>query len=88
MASLLVNWWVELCDTLTAGRLSLCLPDDRLFIAMLAAWVVLDALVSFALLGWQGAYVILAGGGLAGMVAIALQSHERRPRSSRAAEPS
>ncbi len=88
MAGLLVNWWIELCDTLTAGRLSLCLPDDRLFIAMLAAWVVLDALVSCALLGWQGgAWVILAVGGLVGMVAIAVQSNER-PRSDRAAEPS
>jgi hypothetical protein len=85
MAVLLVDWWVTLCDTVTRGHLSRCLrPDDRLFVAMLAAWVVLDGLVSCALLGWAGIGVVLFAGALLGMLAIAMQSSERS-RSGRAA---
>jgi hypothetical protein len=86
MAGLLVDWWVKLCDSVTGGHLSRCLrPDDRLFVAMLAAWVVLDGLVSCALLGWAGVWVILFAGALLSMLAIAMQSGERS-RPGRAAE--
>jgi hypothetical protein len=86
MAGLLVDWWVTLCDTVTRGYLSRCLrPDDRLFVAMLAAWVVLDGLVSCALLGWAGVGVILFAGALLSMLAIAMQSSEGS-RPGRAAE--
>jgi hypothetical protein len=75
---------VELCDTVTAGYLSRRFrPDDRLFVAMLAAWVVLDAVVSCALLGWQGAFVLIFVGGLVALAAVMGQSKERA-RSSRA----
>jgi hypothetical protein len=88
MTSLLATWWVQLCDTVTGGYLSRRLrPDDRLFVAMLAAWVVLDAVVSCALLGWQGAFVLVFVGGLVAVAAVLAQSKERA-RSSQAAAAS
>jgi len=78
MASLLATWWVQLCDAVTGGYLSRRLrPDDRLFVAMLAAWVVLDAVVSCALLGWRGTFVLVFVGGLVAVAAILAQSKER-----------
>jgi hypothetical protein len=79
MSASLVNWWVEVCDTVTGGYLSRRLrSDDQLFVAMLAAWIVLDGLVSCALLGWSGGVTVLLGvGGLIGTVTIAAQSGER-----------
>ena len=86
MSRLLATWWVELCDTVTAGYLSRRFrPDDRLFVAMLGAWVVLDAVASCALLGWQGVFVLVFVGGLVTVAAVLGQSKERA-RSSRAAE--
>jgi hypothetical protein len=54
---------------------------------MLAAWVVLDTVVSCALLGWQGGFVLIFLAGLVALVAVMGQSKERA-RSSRASEAS
>jgi hypothetical protein len=49
-------------------------PDDGLFVAMLATWVLFVALVSFVLLGWAGGASVLGAGGLVGVVTVAVQS--------------
>ena len=53
-------------------------PDDLLFVAMLAAWVLVVAIVAYLLLGWVGAGTVMAAASLfvAGM--IAAQSRELR----------
>jgi hypothetical protein len=76
--------WVVISDAVTAARRGLSpLPDDRLFVAVLASWVLFVALVTYVLLGWLGAGVILAVGALAGIGRIAM--HSRTPVSRRGA---
>jgi hypothetical protein len=59
-------------DTMVVLRRGLSLmPDDRGFVALLAAWVVLIALVTYILLGCIGAGVILSIGGIGGIVMVA-----------------
>jgi hypothetical protein len=77
---------VVISETVTAARRSLSpLPDDRLFVAVLASWVLFVALVTYVLLGWLGAGAILAVGALAGIGTIAIGSRGPAPRS--AADP-
>ena len=56
-----------------------CRPDDRLYVAMLTAWVVLVAVVTYLLLGWAAAGIIILTA-LFGFAALALQSrqHDRQ----------
>jgi hypothetical protein len=79
MSSLLATEsWVAERHRVTARRPSLALrPDDRLYVAMLAAWVLLVTVVGYVLLGWAGAGAILAGAMLVGIVTIVVQSRER-----------
>ena len=57
-------------------------PDDLMFVAMLTAWVLIVALVSYLLLGWAGAGAVVSAASLYAAAMIAVQSREvRRPRS-------
>jgi membrane associated rhomboid family serine protease len=53
-------------------------PDDRLFVAMLTAWIVLLAVVTYLLLGWESAGVLIVVAGLFGFATIAAQSRRHR----------
>jgi hypothetical protein len=53
-----------------------CLPDDRLFVALLTAWVVVLAVVTYLLLGWESAGVLIAIAGIVGIATVAFQSGE------------
>ena len=65
-----MKWWV--------GAFHHCLPDDRLFVALLTAWVVLLALVTYVLLGWESAGVLTTVVGVFIIATIAVQSRPRR----------
>jgi hypothetical protein len=54
-------------------------PDDRLFVAMLTAWIVLLAVVTYLLLAWESAGVLITVAGPFGFATIAAQS-SREPR--------
>ena len=55
-------------------------PDDLLFVAMLAAWVVLVDIVTYLLLGWASAAALIIVAGLFGIGTVAIQSRlPRRP---------
>ena len=60
-----------------------CLPDDRLFVALLTTWVVLLAVVTYLLLGWESAGVLITIAGVVGITTIAAQSrpHRRQGRT-------
>jgi hypothetical protein len=54
-----MKWWTAGWDALMANRrhrFSL-MPDDALYVAMLAAWVAMLAIVTYLLLGWASAGV-------------------------------
>ena len=61
-------------------------PDDLLFVAMLAAWVVLVDIVTYLLLGWASAAALIIVAGLFGIGTVAIQS--RLPRHRTACKPS
>lgn len=55
-------------------------PDDLLFVAMLAAWVVLVDIVTYLLLGWASAAALITVACLFGIGTVAIQSRQpRRP---------
>lgn len=53
-----------------------CLPDDRLFVALLTSWVSFLAVVTYLLLGWESAGVLIALAGVVGIATVAFQSSE------------
>jgi hypothetical protein len=55
-----------------------CLPDDRMFLIVVTAWVALLAVASYVLLGWQGAGTIMAIAGLFGVGAVVVQLRQHR----------
>jgi hypothetical protein len=74
-----MNRWGARWDAWLANRYGLALqPDDRLFVAMLTAWVILVAIVAFLLLGWESAGAIIIVAGLLGMGTVAVQSRQHR----------
>jgi membrane associated rhomboid family serine protease len=77
-----MKWWMAARDALQHS-----LPDDRLFVAMLTAWVVLLACVTYLLLGWESAGVLIAVAGLFGTATIATQSQPHRRNASPGAPP-
>ena len=82
-ARLVVKAWTALRTAGTAHHPALSLkPDDLMFVAMLTAWVLIVALVSYLLLGWAGAGAVVSAASLYAAAMIAVQSREvRRPRS-------
>jgi hypothetical protein len=52
------------------------LPDDRLYVALLMTWVTLVAVVTYLLLGWVAAGVLISVAGLVALGALALQSRQ------------
>jgi hypothetical protein len=78
-----MRWWRAARDAFDH-----CLPDDRLFLALLTAWVGVVALVTYLLLGWVSAGVLIAVVGLSGTATIAAQStrQHQRPRGPREME--
>jgi hypothetical protein len=57
-----------------------CLPDDRLFVALLTTWVALLVVATYLLLGWESAGVLITVAGAAGIATVAFQSrqHDRQ----------
>jgi hypothetical protein len=57
-------------------------PDDLLFVAKLTAWVVLVAIVTYFLLGWESAAALIGVAGLFGIGTITVQCgpHRRQDR--------
>jgi hypothetical protein len=53
-------------------------PDDGLFVAMLTAWVVLLAVVTYLFLGWESAGVLIIVAVLFAIATIAAQSRRHR----------
>jgi hypothetical protein len=51
-----------------------CLPDDRLFVALLTTWVAVLTVVTYLLLGWASAGVLIAIAGIVGIATVAFQS--------------
>ena len=47
-----------------------CLPDDRLFVALLTTWVAVLTVVTYLLLGWASAGVLIAIAGVFMQVAL------------------
>jgi hypothetical protein len=79
-----MKWWIALCDAWKANYHALSLqPDDRLFVAMLTAWVVLVAIVTYLLLGWASAGAIITVAGLfaIGTIAVHSKQHRRQDRT-------
>jgi hypothetical protein len=76
-----MNGGAAIRDASIAKHPSLSLkPDDLLFVAMLTAWVVLVAIVTYLLLGWASAAALITVAGLFGIGTVALQSRPpRRP---------
>jgi hypothetical protein len=50
------------------------LPDDRLFVALLTTWVAVLAVVTYLLLGWASAGVLIAIAGIVGTATVAFHS--------------
>jgi hypothetical protein len=70
-----MKWWIGAGDAFRH-----CLPDDRFFIALLTAWVGLLVAVTYLLLGWASACVLIAVTAVFGLATIAAQSRQpRRP---------
>jgi hypothetical protein len=78
---IVVKWWIALWEAWRRHGLSLE-PDDRLFVAMLTAWVTLVAIVTYLLLGWESAAAIITVAGLFGIgtIAVQLRQHRRQER--------
>jgi hypothetical protein len=70
---LVMKWWIGAWDAYHH-----CLPDDRLFVAMLTAWVAFLAVVTYLLLGWVSAGVVIIVAGLFGIAMNAAQSRQGR----------
>jgi hypothetical protein len=74
-----MKWGRALWDAWMANRHGVALqPDDRLFVAMLTAWVILVAIVTYLLLGWESAGAVIAVAGFFGIGTIAVQSRPHR----------
>ena len=68
-----MKWWIGAGDAFRH-----CLPDDRWFVALLTAWVGLLVAVTYLLLGWASAGVLIAVAavfGLAGAVLLVVGIH-------------
>jgi hypothetical protein len=78
----MTSWIAAWTPLTTHGRLYLK-PDDRLYVAMLTAWIALVAVVTYLLLGWAAAGVLVSVAGLFGLGGLAFQSrqHGRARRS-------
>ena len=76
-----MKWWIVGRDALTVAQH--CLPDDRWFVALLTAWVGLLVAVTYLLLGWASACVLIAVTASFGLATIAAQSrqHHRPDRA-------
>ena len=73
---------VMIGETFRANSRGLSLKhDDLLFVALLAAWIVLVAVVSYLLLGWTGAGAVITVASLCGMGLVAVQSRPHRPKA-------
>ena len=72
---LVLKWWIVAWD---AFKL-----DDRLFVALLTAWVVVLALATYLLLGWESAGVLITVAGLFAIATIAAQSRPHRRQDRR-----
>ena len=66
-----------------------CLPDDRLFVALLTTWVVVLTVVTYLLLGWASAGVLIAIAGVVGIATVAFHSsaHYHRQNHGGARSP-
>jgi hypothetical protein len=75
------RWWLAVRDPVAHLHPSFFLmPDDWLYTAMLSAWVVLVAVVTYLLLGWGSAAALLGVAGLFAAGTVAVQSRQpRRP---------
>jgi Flp pilus assembly protein TadB len=81
---LVAKWWRTAWGAVMADRPGLSLkPDDAWFVALLAAWVACLVAVTYLLLGWQSAGVLLTVAGLFGIATIAIQSRQPRRQDSR-----
>ena len=76
-----MRWWLALLDPVAHLHPSFFLmPDDWLYAALLTAWIVLVAVVTYLLLGWASAAALIAVVGLFGLGTVAIQSRQsRRP---------
>jgi hypothetical protein len=71
--ALVMKWWMDASDAFHH-----CLPDDRVFVAVLTSWVVVLALVTYLLLGWVSAGVLITVAAVFVIATIAAQSRQHR----------
>jgi hypothetical protein len=85
---LVAKWGKTAWDAAMADHPGLSLkPDDGWFVALLTAWVACLVAVTYLLLGWQSAGVLLTVACLFGIATIAIQSRQARRQASRGWSP-